>query len=153
MDLTDAQWELLKKYFPKSELKRPGRLGGRPWRCARDVLNGVLWIMRTGSPWKDLPACYPSYQTCHRRLQKWVKSRVFERIIAGLRNQHDKRVGVEKTEAFIDGSYVPAKKKATTLVNVAQEMQQKSWQLQIIEVFRLLSLLQKETVTTALLQI
>src|SRR4051812_18425407 len=36
---------------------------GRPWRDPRDVLNGILWILRTGAPWKDLPNRYPSYQT------------------------------------------------------------------------------------------
>ena len=36
------------------------------------MLNGLLWILRTGAPWADLPDRYPSYQTCHRRFQQWV---------------------------------------------------------------------------------
>jgi transposase len=43
---------------------------GRPWRQAREVLDGVLWVLRTGAPWRDLPERYPSYQTCHRRFQR-----------------------------------------------------------------------------------
>ena len=35
------------------------------------VLNGILWVLRTGAPWHDLPERYPSYQTCHRRFQQW----------------------------------------------------------------------------------
>ena len=67
MDLTDEQWALVKVSIPKP-LRRPdGR--GRLWREAREVLNDVLWIMRTGAAWQDLPERYPSYQTCHRRFQ------------------------------------------------------------------------------------
>jgi len=38
------------------------------------VLNGVLWILRTGAQWRELPKKYPPYQTCHRRFQRWVRS-------------------------------------------------------------------------------
>src|SRR5258707_4587619 len=67
MDLTEAQWQVLKPLLtPK---RRPdGR--GRPWRDARAVLNGILWVLRTGTPWADLPDRYPPYQTCHRRFQR-----------------------------------------------------------------------------------
>lgn len=54
---------------------------GRPPREARAVLNGVLWILRTGAPWKDLPDRYPPYQTCHRGFQKWQKDGRFEVIL------------------------------------------------------------------------
>src|SRR6266436_4091873 len=53
MDLTEAQWQVLRPLLtPK---RRPdGR--GRPWRDARAVLNGILWVLRAGSPWHNLPA-------------------------------------------------------------------------------------------------
>jgi transposase len=38
---------------------------GRPWASHRSVLNGILWVLRTGAPWADLPEAYPSFQTCH----------------------------------------------------------------------------------------
>jgi transposase len=56
MDLTAAQWVVLEPLF------RPnGRADGRgqPWRDARSVLNGVLWILRTGAQWRELPSKYP----------------------------------------------------------------------------------------------
>ena len=65
MDLTEAQWKRLAPLLPKPRRRPDGR--GRPWRDPRDVLNGVLWVMRTGAPWHDLPDRYPPYQTCHRR--------------------------------------------------------------------------------------
>jgi transposase len=52
MDLTDKQWALIEPLF---ETKRRADGRGRPWRDPRDVLNGVLWVLRTGAPWKDLP--------------------------------------------------------------------------------------------------
>ena len=67
MDLTDPQWTIIEPLF--EEKRRPdGR--GRPWRDTRAVLNGVLWVLRTGAPWHDLPDRYPPYQTCHRRFQQ-----------------------------------------------------------------------------------
>ena len=79
MDLTEAQWNKLKPLLaPK---RRPdGR--GRPWRDARTVLNGILWILRTGAPWHDLPDRYPPYQTCHRRFQQWQRDGTLDPVVA-----------------------------------------------------------------------
>ena len=74
MDLTDEQWEVLEPLIPVPPRRGDGR--GRPWRDPRDVLNAILWILRTGAPWKDLPERYPPYQTCHRRFQKWIEEGV-----------------------------------------------------------------------------
>src|SRR5216684_8512206 len=56
MDLTAAQWEKLK---PLLAPKRRSDGRGRPWRDTQAVLNGVLWVLRTGAPWHDLPDRYP----------------------------------------------------------------------------------------------
>ena len=104
MDLTDAQWEVIESYFPQEELQKPGPLGGRPWSPAREVLNGVLWVLRTGAPWKDLPGRYPSFQTCHRRFQRWIEMGVLPRVLAGLRRDLCTRGGVEDVEGYIDGT-------------------------------------------------
>src|SRR5215204_1199464 len=74
MDLTDEQWEVLEPLIPDPPQREDSR--GRPWRDPRDVLNGILWILRTGAPWKDLPERYPPYQTCHRRFQRWIEEGV-----------------------------------------------------------------------------
>ncbi|MEO0853176.1 MAG: IS5 family transposase [Cyanobacteria bacterium J06648_11] len=110
MDLTDAQYEILLPLLPEEELVTGKR--GRPWRDPRDILNGVLWVMRTGAPWKDLPGRYPPYQTCHRRFQQWVEDGVFERILSALAEDLRERGKVDLTEAFIDGSRAGAKKRA-----------------------------------------
>ena len=66
-DLTDQQWKILDPLVPEPARRRDGR--GRPWKERRAVLNGILWVLRTGAPWAELPDRYPSYQTCHRRFQ------------------------------------------------------------------------------------
>ena len=84
MDLTDDQWEAIKGHFPKEELKEPGPKGGRPWRDPRDIVSAVMWILRTGAPWADLPRRYPPYQTCHRRFQRWCRDGTLERALRSL---------------------------------------------------------------------
>ena len=84
MDLTDEQWEAIRRFIPEPERLRTSEKGGRPWRDPRDVLNGILWVLRTGAPWADLPRRYPPYQTCHRRFEKWVGEGVIERVLRGL---------------------------------------------------------------------
>jgi len=65
LDVTDAKWEILNVLIP--EPRRREDRHGRPWKARRDVLNGILWMLRTGAPWADLPERYPSYQTCAAR--------------------------------------------------------------------------------------
>lgn len=79
MDLTDAQWAVLHPLLPRPRIRRDRR--GRPWRDPRDVLNGILWILRTGAPWADLPARYPSPKTCHRRFQHWRADGTLEAVL------------------------------------------------------------------------
>ena len=81
MDLTDAQWAVLDPLF-RPRRRSDGR--GRPWRDTRAVVNGVLWILRTGAPWHDLPNRHPPYQTCHRRFQNWQRSGVLLKLLQKL---------------------------------------------------------------------
>ena len=76
------------------------------------VLNGVLWVLRTGAPWADVPERYPSYQTCHRRFQQWVRSGVMKGILEALALDLKIRGALDVEEAFIDGSFATAKKGA-----------------------------------------
>jgi transposase len=106
-DLTDEQWVLIGPFLPKLTRRRDGR--GRPWRENRAVLNGILWILRTGAPWADLPSRYPSYQTCHRRFQQWVRAGVLRSILEVLAQALHDEGYLDLQETFIDGSFAPAK--------------------------------------------
>jgi len=76
--------------------------------------NGILWILRTGAPWKDLPERYPAYQTCHRRFQGWVQNGTLRHVLKALAGDLHARGGLDLSETFIDGSCASAKKKDTT---------------------------------------
>jgi transposase len=66
--LTDAQWQKIEPLLPRPP-KHPG--GGRPPAANRRVLEGILWILRSGARWRDLPSEFPSPSTCWRRLRRW----------------------------------------------------------------------------------
>lgn len=110
MNLTDEQWALIEPLIPGNE-RMPRTTRGRPWRNPREVLDGVLWILRTGAQWQDLPERYPPYQTCHRRFQKWVREGVMENILRALVRDLTERGELDVSECFIDGTFVAAKKK------------------------------------------
>ena len=133
MDLTDTQWAILAPLLPKPRVRRDRR--GRPWRDPRDVLNGILWILRTGAPWKDLPDRYPSYQTCHRRFQRWVREDPIRRVLHALAADLHARGELDLSETFIDGSFASAKKKGGTSGKPSGARGPRSWPLQTALVF------------------
>lgn len=134
MDLTNEQWAILEPLIPVP-LRRPdGR--GRPWKPARDVLNGILWILRTGAPWKDMPERYPSYQTCHRRFQRWEQEGVMDKILLSLAQDLKERGDLDVRECFIDGTFVVAKKGASEWERPSGAKVRRSWQWQTALVFQ-----------------
>ena len=90
------------------------------------MLNGILWVLRTGAPWADLPERYPSYQTYDRRFQQWVRSGRMRGILEALALDLKARGALDVKEAFIDGSFGPAKKGAPRSVRQDEEREPKS---------------------------
>jgi putative transposase len=80
-DLRDDQWEKLEPCLPK-----PGRgRRGRPCQRNREVINGIMWIHRTGSPWDDMPRdLYGSSDTAYSRFNRWSKEGIWEEIFLKL---------------------------------------------------------------------
>lgn len=132
MRLSNQQWKLLSPIL-KLEKKETR---GRPRVNDRRILNGILWVLRTGAPWKDLPTKHPPYQTCHRRFQEWSRSGCFDEILAFLAQDMEIRGGICLEECFIDGTFASAKKGGLKLVlqNVGKEP--RSWQLQTKTLFQ-----------------
>ena len=133
MDLTNQQWQRIKEFIPKPRAQ-PGK-SGRPAQDLRAVLNGILWILRTGAPWADLPERYPPKSTCHRRFQEWTESGVFAKILTGLAKDLKKRGGIDLSEGFIDGTFAPAKKGAMVWARPKGAKEPKLWALQTLAVF------------------
>ena len=133
MDLTDEQWSVIQPLIPDLPRRPDGK--GRPWKDSREVINGILWILRTGAPWYDMPDRYPPYQTCHRRFQQWVRSGVFEKVLRALADDLNERGGLDLSECHIDGTFVIAKKGGTRLERPGGARVRSSWQLQTVMVF------------------
>lgn len=133
MDLTEEQWAFLEPLITPMK-SRPGK-PGRPAQDARAVLNGVLWILRTGAQWADLPDRYPPYQTCHRRFKRWSQDGTMRRILETLARDLLERGGLDLRETFIDGTFVPAKKGVPVWVPPSGAKARRSWPLQTALVF------------------
>ena len=125
MDLTEAQWNIIEPILPKDPVRPDGR--GRPWSDRRKVLNGVLWILRTGAPWEDLPPRYGPHQTAHRRFQNWVRSGVMETLLMTLAQHLKEAGGLDLKECFVDGTFVPAKKGGDSSARPSGARAPRSW--------------------------
>ena len=80
MHLSNSRWKALETCTP--EPKKHADAKGRPWVPNRPVLEGILWVLKSGARWKDLPKSdYPPYQTCHRRFQQWSEAGIFFKLI------------------------------------------------------------------------
>lgn len=134
MDLTDKQWALLEPLLTGPKKWKPGGRG-RPPRPARGILNGILWVMRTGAPWHDMPGRYPSYSTCFRRFEQWRDDGTLKKILTILYGDLRERGKVDDVESFIDGSYVGAQKGDLVSGVVVPARRPRSWQLQTALVF------------------
>ena len=133
MDLTDEQWTVVEPFLPKPIKRADGK--GRPRVDNRVILNGILWVMRTGAPWHDMLNRYPPYQTCHRRFQEWVRAGTFETILRKLVEDVKERGELDLTECFIDGTFIMAKKGAKGWEKPSGARVQSSWQWQMAMVF------------------
>jgi transposase len=75
-ELTDKAWAAIEPLLPAA-----GARNGR-WRDHRQVINGILWKLRTGAPWRDLPERYGPWKTCHEWLRRWTADGTWDRILA-----------------------------------------------------------------------
>jgi transposase len=133
MELTDAQWEVLE---PLLVPKTPAKRRGRPWAETRPVFEGVLWILRTGAQWSELPRDkFPPYQTCHRRFQQWVREGTLVKALRVLAEDLLARGQLDLAETFIDATFAGAKKGAVLLVQRSAAKGPRSWQLRSAMVF------------------
>jgi transposase len=135
-DLSDFQWEHVREFieWDQRQRQRADGRGGR-WGQARQVLNGVLWILRTGAPWKDLPRRYGAYQTCHRRFQQWQRAGVLDAILWALCEDLMARGKLDLSQSLVDASFSGAKRGAIALVQHAAAKGARSWQSQTAAVF------------------
>jgi transposase len=82
-DPSDAQWRLIEPLLPR-------QLRGGRWNDHRLVFDGILWILRTGAPWRDLPERYGKWGSVYHRFNRWRKDGPFDRVLKALRIRLDK---------------------------------------------------------------
>ena len=130
--LSDQQWALVEPHLPKP---KRGAKGGRPRADDRGCFEGILWILRTGARWKDLPKEYPSPATCWRRLQEWEKQEVWLDLWRAFIHQLDHQGQLDWSEAFMDGTFAPAKKGGPASERHAKVRGQSAWYWSTARVF------------------
>lgn len=101
--LTDEQWVRLAPLLPPQKPRT-----GRPAKDHRTVLEAMLWIVRTGAPWRDLPPEYGPWRSVATRFYRWVRAGVWERVLAELQSQADAEGEIDWRLHHVDGSVVRA---------------------------------------------
>jgi len=102
-ELTDAQWAALAPHLPP---QRPAT--GRPAKDHRTVVDAVLWRLKTGAPWRDLPERYGPWQTVYSRFRRWQAAGVWDRALAALQAAADARGELDWGLHFLGGTTVRA---------------------------------------------
>ena len=94
----DEEWNQIVSLLPPENSGKQGR----PSKCNRTILNGIVWIARSGAPWRDLPERYGAWQTVYSRFRKWIEDGILDNIFRVL------SLEAELTELSIDASIVQA---------------------------------------------
>ena len=75
-ELTDQEWEQIASLLPVEKNSRPGR----PSKDNRLMINAMIWIVRSGAPWRDLPERYGPWKSVYSRFRKWIEDGVLDNI-------------------------------------------------------------------------
>jgi len=105
--IADDQWPRIAPHLPEHPASP---LGGRPRADDRECLEGLLWLLRTGARWQDIPVDLPSGSTCWRRLQEWADEDVLATIQGILIEELDELGRVDFDELLADATFIRAKK-------------------------------------------
>lgn len=100
-ELTDEQWMRLAPLLPQ-----PKR-GPQP-HDRRQVVNGLLWLLATGAPWRDLPERYGAWRTVASQFYRWVHAGCWEQVLATLQQQGDAQGRLDWSTHFVDGTVIRA---------------------------------------------
>jgi transposase len=104
--LSDHQWALLQPLLPGN------RRRGHPYKDHRNVIDGILWILHAGAPWRDLPESYGPWSSIFGRFNRWRQSGRWDQLLTALHAQADAQGGIDWEMFSVDGSVVRAHKAA-----------------------------------------
>lgn len=97
-ELTDQEWEQIASLLPPEKTGKPGR----PSKDNRTMLNGMVWIARSGAPWRDLPERYGPWNSVYSRFRKWIDDGILDNIFRVL------SLEAELDELSLDATIVQA---------------------------------------------
>lgn len=97
-ELTDQEWEQIAPLLPPEKTNKPGR----PSKDNRSMINAMVWMARSGAPWRDLPERYGPWKTGYSRFRKWIEDGILDNIFRVL------SLEAEREELFLDASIVKA---------------------------------------------
>ncbi len=106
-DLTDEQWARLQPLLPPQKPET-----GKPNINHRRIINGILWILRTGAPWRDLPERYGSHNTVWSRFRRWRDAGILDQVLRTLQADAAHGDALDGSLTMIDGSNVRAHQQA-----------------------------------------
>lgn len=107
--MTDFEWNAIRRFLPT---ERTGKVG-RPWKPHRRVVNGILFVLRTGIPWIDLPAEFGKIKTVYNRFRRWVNSGLWQRIYEALVGRLLKQKKIDFELWCVDGTVIRAHRVAS----------------------------------------
>jgi transposase len=110
-EIRDDEWERIHTYFEDGNPKGKGRPRSEP----RNMLNGILWIIRSGAAWRDMPERYGAYTTVYGWFKKWAESGLFAKILEDLGMEADLQdMSLDSTSCKAHSASAGAKKGAQT---------------------------------------
>ncbi|MEV4274200.1 IS5 family transposase [Micromonospora chalcea] len=113
-DLTDAQWAVLEPLLP-----RPRGSGRPPKWSRRQLIDGIRWRTRVGSPWRDVPALYGPWQTVYGLFRRWQRAGVWREVVTGLQARADE-AGMITWDVSVDSTSARAHQHAAGARNRGQ---------------------------------
>lgn len=104
-ELTDEQWDVIEPLLPRAST-------GRPLLAPRTMLNAMLWVLRSGAPWRDLPERFGAWETVYYHFNSWRRRGVFARILEALQVRLDREGQIDWDLWCVDGTMVRASRSA-----------------------------------------
>ena len=102
--LTDRQWRQIEQFLP------PNGHRGKQWKDHRNVINGILWILRTGAPWRDLPKEFGPWKTIYERFRLWSRNGFWDVLLTALKARKNRERKIDWRLFCIDGTIIRAHK-------------------------------------------
>ena len=105
-EVTPAQWRQLKPLLAELVPRRPKT--GRPNTDHRRILNGILWKLKTGAPWRDLPERYGPWSSVYSRFWRWQRAGIWDRLFEAVQRREDAAGRLDWTRHVVAGAVLRA---------------------------------------------